>query len=465
MLLDTLTTRSSDLGPDARYCLARFASRFEYRESEGLSTKEMAKSFGVSESVMSASFKALIAVGALIIRSELTGKKGRAGRFYRASKEWVKGDLGSCHLGVISALLERPRESAQTPVDYPSEVGGGGEQLKKARAQARGRAVRDTRQLGRLSNVNRLIMAVLLCRADRLGAVRTLGHADLVKMTGLTSERLGNRIKTLLSRGLIRAYVPGATSTALFKPTKSMYLLNLGHPDLTATPQLVTTIVLDYPWTGERVEGEASIWFGHQATADDRFFRFFVEKNQMPVLRIFQARIDEYASCFLSTNWQSLDDKPHNPNFSLKQQIKADFQLPRSTIDSEADTFPDVSESKRLMNSLYSTALQKAQRIKEVMLSVAGPDFKSMDHLILPSPLVHDRGHPVYPFISVLSAASATNEGGCRVFDFRESPLPMFFSMEQDIPLEDRYCYGLLTPPEGQLIVAAGDGIPCVVRQ
>lgn len=464
MFLNALTTHSNELGPDARYCLARFILRFGQRESEGLSTKELAKSFSVSEPVMSAALKALVAVGALISRSELTGKKGRAGRFYRVSKEWVKGDPDSCHLEVINALLQRPRESAQTPVDYPSELGGEGGQLKKARAQARGKAVRETRQLGRLSNVNRLIMAVLLCRADRLGAVRTLGHADLVKLTGLTSERLSNRIKTLLSRGLIRAYVPGATSTALFRPTKSMYLLNLGHPDLTADPQLVTSIVFNYPWIGEWVEGEASVWFRKRERADDRYFRFFNDKHQLAVSCTFQARIDEYASCLLSTNWHSLDDKPHRPNSSLIRKIQADFQPPRSTITSEADAFPDISESNQLRKSLYSAALRKAQRIKEVMLLIDGPDFKSMDHLILPSPLVLVGGHPVYPFVSVLSAAPATSEGGCHVVDLRESH-PMFFSMEQDIPLEDRYCYGLLTPPEGQLIAVATHGGACIVRR
>ncbi|MFL1553639.1 hypothetical protein ACI77I_32040, partial [Pseudomonas sp. D47] len=86
MLFEVLTTRCDELGPDARYCLARFVLRFGHRESEALSTKEMAQSFGVSEPVMSASLKALVAVGALINRSELTGKKGRAGRRYRVSK-------------------------------------------------------------------------------------------------------------------------------------------------------------------------------------------------------------------------------------------------------------------------------------------------------------------------------------------------------------------------------------------
>lgn len=473
MLIDALTTRCDELGPQSRYCLACFVLSFGYRESEGLSTKEMAQSFGVSEPVMSAALKALVAVGALICRSELTGNRGRAGRCYRASKEWIKGDSDSClrvaespscHVEAIAELLQQPRVTTERPpVDYPTEADC--EDLQLERARVRGRAVRKTRQVGRLSNVNRLIMAVLLCRADRLGVVRTLGHADLSKLTGLTSERLSNRIKTLLSGGLIRAYVPGATSTALFRPTKSFYFLNLGHPDLSGVCQLVTAIVLPYPWEGEEIEGEAAVRFRDTASSGDRFLQFFNDKHRSAVSRIYQVKVDEYASCLLSTNWYSLHDKPHKPNSGLNKQIREDFQPPRSTIKSEADTFPDVSESKQLMKSLYSAALRKAQRIKEAMQSVDSSEFQSMDHLILPNPVVLDGGQTVYPFMSVLSAARDSSKGGCHVVDLRESH-PVFFSTEQDIPLEDRYCYGLLTPPEGQLIVVAlSDGDVRIVRR
>ncbi|MEE3507634.1 hypothetical protein QN399_15445 [Pseudomonas sp. 10C3] len=464
MLLDTLTTRSSELGPDARYCLARFVLCFGDRESEGLSTKEMANGFGVSESVMSASLKALVDAGALICRSELTGRKGRTGRFYRVPKEWVKGDPDSCHSEVVAELLQRSRAIMESPpVDYPPQSDCEDTQLE--RAKVRGRAVRKTRQLGRLSNVNRLIMAVLLCRADRLGVVRTLGHSDLVKLTGLTSEHLSNRMKTLLSGGLIRAFVPGATSKVLFRPTKSFYFLNLGHPDLADPQQMVTSIVFPYPWEGEEIEGEAAARFRKKEYLDDRFLAFFHDKHRLAVSRVFQVRIDEYASCLLSANWCSLNDKPHKPHSGLIKQIREDFQPPQSATKSEADTFPNISESTQLMKSLYSAALRKARRIKEAMQSVAGSGFHSMDHMILPSPVVLNGMHPIFPFVSVLSASrTEIKETGCSVVDLR-MPSPMFFSTEQDIPLEDRYCFGLLTPPAGQLTVGSVRGDVCIVRQ
>lgn len=466
MLFDALTTRYDDLGPDARYCLARFVLRFGCRESEGISTKEMAQSVGVSEPVMSASLKALVAVGALINRPELTGKKGRARRFYRVSKEWVKGDSyrfpttsesAKCHLAVIAELLQQPRAVVQrSPLNYPTEAECEG--VKKERARVRGAAARKARQVGRLSNVNRLIMAVLLCRADRLGVVRTLGHAELSKLTGLNSERLSNRIKTLLADGLIRALVPGTTSSALFGPTKSFYFLNLGHPGLAGPNQVVTSIVLPHPWEGEEIEGEAAVRFRKKADSSDRFLSFFHDKHQRSVSRVFQVRIDDYASCLLSMGWSSLGNIPHRRNTVLMDRIREDFKPPRSTTEASADVFPDEGEVQQLLNSLYSAALRKARRVQAAMQSVVGLDFQLMDHQILPSPVVLNGGLPIFPFVSVLSTSRAVcNEGGCSVVDLN-MPSPVLFSREQEIPLEDRYCYGLLTPPGGRLNVTVDRG-------
>lgn len=473
MLLDVLTTRCDELGPDARFCLALFVLRFGYRESEGLSTKEMAQSFGVSEPVMSASLKALVVVGALINRSELTGKKGRAGRFYRISKGWVNGDAdtrpsilesASCHLAVISELLQQPRViMGRSPVDYPPEAKCEDVQLERARV--RGRAARKARQIGRLSNVNRLIMAVLLCRADRLGVVRTLGHAELSKLTGLNSERLSNRIKTLLTDGLIRAHVPGTTSSALFGPTKSFYFLNLGHPGLAGPRQVVTSIILRHPWEGEELEGEAAARFRKKVPSDDRFLSFFHDKHQQAVSRVFQVRIDEYASCFLSIGWSSVCDRPHRHNTVLMDRIRADFEPPSTTTGGEDDAFPNEGEKEQLLKSIYSAALCKARRVQEVMQSVLGLDFEMMDHQILPSPVVLYSGLPVFPFVSVLSASRpVSNDGGSYVVDLNV-PAPVRFPTEQEIPLEDRYCYGLLTSPGGRLNVAVDREDVRIVRR
>ncbi len=415
---------------------------------------------------MSASLKALVAVGALISRSELTGKKGRAGRFYRVSKEWVKGDSdscsstlesASCHLAVIAELLQHPRVIIERPpIDYPPEAES--ENVQQERARVRGRAARRTRQVGRLSNVNRLIMAVLLCRADRLGVVRTLGHSELSKLTGLTSERLSNRVKTLLTGGLIRAHVPGTTSSALFGPTKSFYFLNLGHPGLVGPRQVVTSIVWPQPWEGEVIEGEAGARFRKKAASSDRFLSFFHDRHQQAVSRVFQVRIDEYASCFLSTCWSSLCDKPHRRNADLMDRIREDFNPPRSTTEASADVFPDEGEVQQLLKSLYVTALQKARRVQAAMQSVVGLDFELMDHQILPSPVVLSLGHPIFPFVSVLSASCAvSNKGASYVVDLNMPP-PVLFSTEQEISVEDRYCYGLLTPPEGRLNVTVDRG-------
>ncbi|MFL1553680.1 hypothetical protein ACI77I_32260, partial [Pseudomonas sp. D47] len=92
------------------------------------------------------------------------------------------------------------------------------------------------------------------------------------------------------------------------------------------------------------------------------------------------------------------------------------------------------------------------------MQQVVGLDFELMDHQILPSPVVLNGGDPIFPFVSVLSASRAvSNKGGSYVVDLN-MPSPVLFSTEQEIPLEDRYCYGQLTPPGGWLNVTVDGG-------
>lgn len=465
MFLAVLMTSNSELGPYARYCLARFVLRFSEGESTGHSTKQMASCFGVSEQVMSASLRALVASGVLICRSEqLAGKRGPASQLYRISPEWAKGQPGQYHEAAIAGMLQRPRTSVvSAPLNYPPEIEG--EDALVERAKARGRAVGKTRQSGRLSNVNRLLMAVLLCRADRLGAVRDLGLAELSKLTGLTGDQASNRIRTLQAAGLIRSYIPGATSATLFRPTKSAYFLNLGHPEIAAAWQFLTVIVSQYPWVSKDIEGECTTWFGAPGRTDEAFFRFFHDKHGFAVARVFQGRVDEYASSLLSAHWCSLNDKPHKQNLDLIEKIRGDFLPPQSTLNSETENFPDAQESERLVNMLYSAALRKARSIKKAMQLIQNMDFNSMDHLILPSRPVLVGCDSAYPFISVLSAPCSLNEEGrCHVIDLRVSDVECF-STEQDIPLEGRDCYGLLTPFLGGKLVLDVVGEVLVVRR
>lgn len=87
----------------------------------------------------------------------------------------------------------------------------------------------------RLSLTNRLLLVVLLCRANKFGVVEGVGSAELRKLTGLSGHRLESQLFKLNAFGLIRSKIPGFSGSDFIGSKKTVYLLNLNHPDIVST--------------------------------------------------------------------------------------------------------------------------------------------------------------------------------------------------------------------------------------
>jgi hypothetical protein len=308
--------------------------------------------------------------------------------------------------------------------------------------------LRSKKQPETLSVVNRLLLSVLLCHADRFGVVSDLGSSALCKVTGLGKEDLKYRVQRLMHLGLIRAYVPGATSSVLFAKMKSVYFLNLNHPELSKGSD--ATSVLACPEGIHCAEGirHASDIYKHVRLlrANPRSFDGmphlqlvrFLEGQRDSFFRLLQVMLEQCAAQLLSRHWSALDCLVINKRIDdqeLRESISKYFRP--STLPSGSDD----DQHARLLDELYHGAYDLAVGIKEQLCHATDVPFESMDFVIIPRPLTFR-----YTPIALLALPKLPNGWrSCLVIkataEGEADPEPL--SRESDISLEDRYRYGL----------------------
>jgi len=239
VFLAALFCEVKGLDPEAKYFLARFVQCFGAADPEGLGVKALAERFGLSDRQVTKSLGALVECGVMTFPDTVEGR-GRPKRYYRLQEDFQKklnkaAELPPTHheVAVGNLLRHENRKAAQAS-----------EKTEKQKADLTPLAdLRGKRQPGRLTVVNRLLLGVLLCRADRFGVVSDLGSSELCKVVGLDQVSLKHRVRRLIDQGLIRAYVPGATSSVLFAKMKSVYFLNLNHPELSEESNVTSVLI------------------------------------------------------------------------------------------------------------------------------------------------------------------------------------------------------------------------------
>lgn len=92
--------------------------------------------------------------------------------------------------------------------------------------------VRDATKVGHSEKLKfrpsmRVLMCILLAKADQVGVVSGLGHADLRRLTGMKRDKLVSHLSKLEEIGFIRFSFAGVTSGELFGVIKGEYILNL----------------------------------------------------------------------------------------------------------------------------------------------------------------------------------------------------------------------------------------------
>ncbi|TFB36438.1 hypothetical protein [Pseudomonas sp. F01002] len=445
------------LDPEAKYFLARFVQCFGTADPAGLGVKALAKQFGLSDRQVTKSLNALVECGVMTFLDAVEGR-GRPKRCYRLQEDFHKklnkaAELPPTHHGVAvgNLLRHENRKAAQTS-----------EKTEKRKLDVAALAdMRGKRQPGQLSVVNRLLLSVLLCRADRTGVVRDLGSSVLCKVTGLSKEGLKHRVQRLIDQGLIRAYVPGATSSVLFAKMKSVYFLNLNHPELSdegsATsvlvcvtgdpfPDRVPDVLHAYRFYSETVlpKGSPNV-YGRSPCApllgafEGQFPSFF---------RLLQTMLEKYTAGFLSKHWSDLGLQPFKRWIDAKEWrelIGKDFRPQKPLLPPDADHLKKIDDQYVMLgDAICDWAFELAVWIKDLLCQASDASdasFGTMDFAIIPQPM--ELGY--YRFALLALPRDSDHPRGCLVIEPYAGP--QYFSRESDIPLEDRYRYSLLTRP------------------
>lgn len=457
LVIAALMHEGRGLEPVVKYVLVRFAQSFDGTDV-GFTAKGVASSFGISESQSVKAMRALNEAGILLVEAESYGR-GRPRHQYKLSHGFVRA-LHQ-HQGAEAPLLQVIRfvlrhELGQVRNRVIERIAGAhdlnatGTEISSTNNQldklARARA---SRLPGRLTYTNRLLLAVLLCRADRFGVVRNVGSAELCRLTGLTKARLRYRVDRLMKEGLIRAYVPGATSSMLFKPTKSIYYLNLHHPELAQGGDSAKIIVLKkFVFGMEDEVNEAGMqWLDARTRPywDNLFFRKVEQDKGVPVL---QAKLDHYASLLLSKHRDEFNRIPKETVAEIYQRIIRDFASPSTVASLGEDVFDLPRDHSAMIARLYQLA-----RYKAVTLADSVPN--DVECVLLPTPLTRlpELGAYVYLSTTLLTLPKKGTWGRVshRVVLTKADGVTetVNYDHEQDMTLREMYDFGLLTQGSG----------------
>lgn len=446
------------LEPEGKYLLVRLLLSHQAEGGFVSTATELAERFGVRLSSVSKALK-LLEVQALFTVAAAPEGKGRPKRRFTFTKQLTAllakvtlPDGAEPAIGVEPFLLLDAGASTENQILRPDWRNG---------------VLVDKRKSGRLSITNRLLIAVMLIRADRFGVVNSLGLAELRRATGLSKERLIYRLARLVATGVIRNCVPGGTGRRILGLAKSTYLLNLADPELSVLG--LCPLVFVQQFEPDKYTGWSSLLGDIYGNANQprlkpgtgnpdldslgrltRVQDFFDAAERRRLSPALEFRLLSYASTFLSKHWElipsSLADIPSSlpdPVPELKKAISVDFCLSKRAA-AEANGSRGEAGLARLHGCLWEAVYRKAAEIKCLLLSRRSHRHGQMDYLVLPDALKN-------AFLTILALPKAdTAFSGCYVWMCADVQ-PERFLAEQDIPVSERLSYGLLGRPKDRV--------------
>lgn len=455
MLLAMLRGEANGISPEAKYLLIRLAELGLVARGISVGVKELAARFGISDTQAGTALNSLVAAGVLVRRDVVSGQ-GRPKRHYELDASYAaqvaRHDVTEVvHENVIRHLLQHELKVG----DQRSAIAT---QQDEQRATAPLAQVRASRGQGRVSVVNRVLLAALLIRADRFGVVRDLGSAELARITGLSPVRLKNRVRTLLDDGLIRAYTPGATGSVIFKKTKSVYYLNLHHPELSCGQSLPMLLVsVTRVPTPEDTSDQVDYILKSVPESESEIQRrvgvrkFFKDKHERGLAYFLRSRLDFYAGDLLSRHW----DEFGKGESQLTRLIELD--LLGGAVDAEGSRLLVRYLCEQVRNVAESV---RANWFMRKSAPVTGIDFKAMDYVLLPVQKATNKEFGragFYPSRAVLvlprngvvfsETLHVVERGPSNRVEIRG------FTDLAAVSKEEQCLYGLLTPPGGELSV------------
>ncbi|WP_298183766.1 hypothetical protein [uncultured Pseudomonas sp.] len=362
------------LSSAAQFFLLRFVQQFGLGRAVTLGVKELAKALGMTDRVISLASKELAAGGYLNLRL-LAGGKGRPSTEYEC-------------LDIPTAKRKRGTGVGARPVIHAQRI----DKLLRASTD---------KSADGLSWSNRLLLAVLLVHADEFGVVRGLGLRDLSDLTGLRKDVLANRLQLLIDKCFIRARVPGATGSGLFRPMKSAYYLNL--PLLSSPLAHADAVLIHCSWwkTYQNEMSEAERIFGFAAVLKEGLIPGdSYDLEQFPYLRhveplvgklndsrtsrfipTLQSRLDDYAAILLSSHWSEIQGQAEKHDHGLFRRIYRECRVVRNLTDRAGKPL-----RKELLLLLMGAARHRAKSIQhDLIANFSELPLESLSYLVMPS--------------------------------------------------------------------------------
>jgi len=190
--------------PELKFFFIRLIHQYGIDEISGVSIEALAKALGVSKNTFVDGMSLLCRIGFFrksLSKAISTSGKGRPACVYsptdKLNAELQREDF-ECNWKVLIEDLLVDCGDTQEGLRHP---------LKLA---------------------NRLLLITFLMHADKFGEVRTLGYAQLYKLTGMSKQQLASQRKNLISLGYINHYQPGTPKITKKRrrQSKSCYFIN-----------------------------------------------------------------------------------------------------------------------------------------------------------------------------------------------------------------------------------------------
>jgi len=358
---------------------------------ESLQIKLLAKELHLAQTVVSAALGELVSVGLVERIQGAIAVRGRPTISYQIASSVLSNlDGKQCNSAHHQRYLERLFSEADIPAQVLFKQSKG--QSKREVTTKDGRPAPPGAR-GRLSICNRLLLGVLLDRADQFGVVRELSSLELKILTGLNSESLKNRLQRLLKVGLIRCYVPGCTSSLFLRKSKKMssiYFLNLGHKGFGVKPSCVVMVHQLRSLSFSRYDKIDELFRAVRSSGSDRkLYQLdapksvvsLLNKEKNNVVKFLRVLFYQYASELLMRHWQELDGITPLDCKWLSERIEEDIQKPAAF---GVDAAENEKSWQSAVSYLCTVIIEIARLYKQGFGSISGVSWETAEFSILP---------------------------------------------------------------------------------
>lgn len=448
MLYKLLYTKLRHVDPDTKFFLLAFWNCYGASTPKPCSLKQLASDLRIPAKVISKAVAQSVDAALLRARTQPDGK-GRPKCIYEInqsafsdSPEILEGALNHAHM-VQHVLVGEHIRAIWAGWSDDAKIA-----LNSVSGSLEGKRVPPVRK-GQLSLANRLLLMILISRADPFGVVRGLGSKELCLLTGVDAAAFKQRLRRLVALGFIRRHIAGVASPIFSEKLKSIYLLNLNHLQLSPAQDVICTAVHQrFDDQGAGYKFVTAVWIDREL-----FLGRSAHSAPVTVLRLFRRAprhafdqlaffIYECASGFLSRCWRGSGSgdwkKVREVDASVRAQVAGFFR--ESMVDPIGNAALDRNEVidffQRLIFDLASECVQRFSQLSTV-------SFVTVDYILLPEH-VSNSDHCLA--LLILNARGGDLPVHWTVVKGYDEPVVKSVQREADIPLSMREQSGLLTP-------------------